>query len=90
MIDQVAARLEMNSKQYSKASVRLKELYKVMVKAYSDDFEYMGREVVSALIECEGKGGGKAELQKTQAEGAQLYTTLGSDALHLSSVSMMK
>lgn len=33
-----------------------------MVKAYSDDFEYMGREVVSALIECEGKGGGKAEL----------------------------
>lgn len=33
-----------------------------MAKAYPNDFEYMGREVVSALIECEGKGGGQAEL----------------------------
>ena len=61
-----------------------------MMKAYPNDFEFMGREVVAALMECEKKGGGKAELEQSQGEGVKLYTTIGEDSLHLSSVSMMK
>lgn len=62
IIDQIAARLEMSNGEYKKAHERLKSLYDAMKKAYPNDFEYMGREVVSALVECERKGGVEASV----------------------------
>lgn len=57
MIDQIAARIELNNGEYKKAHERLKSLYEALQKAYPNDFEYLGREVIDALMECENRGG---------------------------------
>jgi hypothetical protein len=57
MIDQIAAQLEIKNGEYKKAHERLKSLYEALQKAYPNDFEYIGREVIDSLMECENRGG---------------------------------
>ena len=55
MIDQIAAQFEIKNGEYKKA--RLKTVYETLQKAYPKDFEYIGREVIDSLAECENRGG---------------------------------
>lgn len=59
----------MNNSEHKKALGRLKKLYVALTNKYPDDFEYIGRDVVSALMDCEKKGGGSADVESYEREG---------------------
>jgi hypothetical protein len=80
--------MEMSSNAYKKAQERLKELYSAIEKKYPYDFEYIGRDVVSALVECDRRGGTDPYLDEPVLQGAGGYSAIVGNNLSLSSISI--
>lgn len=88
IIDLISARLEMSNGEYKKANTRLKELYRKIQGDYSSDFEYIGRDVIVALIECEKRGKEDSTVEEVLKPVAEMYTGIGGNSLQLSSLSV--
>ena len=78
----------MNNGEYKKAHNRLKILYDALKKPYPNDFEYIGRDVVTALVECDKRGNTGNELEKHEKDGVGIFSTIGGTSLQLSSLSV--
>ena len=63
----------MSNKNYKKAQEKLKSLYQAVKKEYPEDFQYIGRDVITAMIECDKNGGVKSNLEPEVQWGAGSY-----------------
>jgi ATP/maltotriose-dependent transcriptional regulator MalT len=88
IIDTITARLEMGNGEYKKARERLRTLYDAIKQTSYETYEYLGRDVVTALIECEKRGGGKTDLADYERDSNDLYSTIGGTRLQFSSMSV--